>query len=292
MTVSVTLRAIKGVPLTNAEMDANFSALAAGVNAANASTTVPSTTSTIGGVIVGTGLSVTLGGILSLNTATTSSIGGIKVGPGLYADGSGTLSVTSATASLIGGIKVGSGLVIDGSGVLSTATIAAAIASSTVLGGVKVGSGLSVDSSGLLSTLYPIATTTTLGSIKVGSGLSVDSSGNTTIAGLHILASVNFGTTGAIRKSFNIASVSRVTAGKFIITFTTPMPDANYLVIGSLGNDWDSGPLNGNNNVLSYGNSDASYSSGKTTSSVVIQSVDTVNYGTEDTSSISVLIVG
>ena len=46
---------------------------------------------------------------------------------------------------------------------------------------------------------------------------------------------VNFKGTSpaAIRASSNVASVTRNTTGTYTITFTTPMPDANYAVVGA-----------------------------------------------------------
>ena len=44
---------------------------------------------------------------------------------------------------------------------------------------------------------------------------------------------VNFvGATGTITSSFNVASVTRTAAGLYTITFTTAMPNANYVVCG------------------------------------------------------------
>ena len=45
---------------------------------------------------------------------------------------------------------------------------------------------------------------------------------------------VNFnGTTGAIRASVNVSSVTRDDTGRYTITFSTAMPDANYCVIAT-----------------------------------------------------------
>jgi hypothetical protein len=45
---------------------------------------------------------------------------------------------------------------------------------------------------------------------------------------------VNFnGTTGAIRASVNVSSVTRDNTGRYTITFSTAMPDANYCVIAT-----------------------------------------------------------
>jgi hypothetical protein len=45
---------------------------------------------------------------------------------------------------------------------------------------------------------------------------------------------VNFdGTTGAIRKAYNVSSVTVNATGDYTLTFTNQMPDANYMVAGS-----------------------------------------------------------
>ena len=89
------------------------------------SSAVPvATTTTLGGVIVGTGLAVTSGGLLSTAAATTTTLGAVIVGGGLAVTAGGILSVQpyvlpAATVDALGGILVGSGLgVVDG-GVLS-----------------------------------------------------------------------------------------------------------------------------------------------------------------------------
>ena len=66
-----------------------------------------------------------------------------------------------------------------------------------------------------------------------GSGIiKVQSSGVTTNA----LAWVNFaGTTGAIRASYNVSSVTRASAGLYTVNFTTALTDANYAVAGTCG---------------------------------------------------------
>lgn len=53
----------------------------------------PATTSSLGGVIIGSGLAVTSGGIVSLSAPTSSSLGGIIAGSGLSVTSGGTLSV-------------------------------------------------------------------------------------------------------------------------------------------------------------------------------------------------------
>lgn len=84
MTVSITLRAAKGTPLTTAEIDGNFSALASATNA---------NTSAIASLGGG-------GPAYTLPAATASTLGGIKIGSGLSIDGSGVVS-----ASAVGGVS-------------------------------------------------------------------------------------------------------------------------------------------------------------------------------------------
>lgn len=65
------------------------------------------------------------GGSYTLPAATGGTLGGIRVGSQLSIDGSGILSATytytlpTASAGTIGGIRVGVGLSIDGSGIVS-----------------------------------------------------------------------------------------------------------------------------------------------------------------------------
>ena len=77
------------------------------------------------------------------------------------------------------------------------------------------------------------------GNMGSGSGLNAD-----TVDGYHasdfVLASAGIlakgcfvGSTGALLKSTNIASVTRQGTGRYLITFTTPMADTNYLVIAT-----------------------------------------------------------
>lgn len=157
----------------------------------------PATASALGGIKVGTNLSVLPDGTLSATNqmvpATTTTLGGVIVGSNLTVDQYGNLSATypaliPATASTLGGIIVGTGLSVAPNGTLSVIPLAPATTST--LGGVIVGSNLTVDQYGTLSAVIPAlqaATTSTLGGVIVGAGLSVTSgtvSANvTTVAG-------------------------------------------------------------------------------------------------------------
>lgn len=153
------------------------------------------TSSTLGGIKVGSGLTISTDGTLNssavnytLPTASSSTLGGIKVGSGLSISNgvlNNAYTIPKATSSTLGGIKIGNGLSIDSAGVVSvtgggSGDYTLPTASATRLGGVKVGSGLSIDSNGILSSTaggsytLPAATATTLGGIKVGSGLTIN----------------------------------------------------------------------------------------------------------------------
>lgn len=70
--------------------------------------------------------------IFSITPATTSTLGSVKIGVGVSVDSSGTISVNTgtpyvlppATYSALGGVVVGSGLYVDGNGILSVVNTA------------------------------------------------------------------------------------------------------------------------------------------------------------------------
>ena len=72
--------------------------------------------STLGGVKIGTGINVS-SGTISLPTASSSTLGGVKIGTGISIS-SGTISLSNATSSTIGGVKVGSNITVS-SGTIS-----------------------------------------------------------------------------------------------------------------------------------------------------------------------------
>ena len=98
------------------------------------------------------------GSSYSLPVASAETLGGVKVGSNLSINESGVLSAPApyslpvASAETLGGVKVGSNLSINESGVLSApAPYYLPVASGETLGGVKVGSNLSIDENGVLS---------------------------------------------------------------------------------------------------------------------------------------------
>ena len=110
---------------------------------------------------------------IDIPIATTSVVGGIKIGGGLSIDGAGIVSITTATSNTLGAIKIGTSLSIT-SGVVDIAT-----ASNTVLGGIKLGSSLSMN--GSLQVNVVQATNSQLGIAAFSTGLSIDGAGNVTL---------------------------------------------------------------------------------------------------------------
>ena len=151
--------------------------------------------SVLGGIKVGTGLSINSStGVLSssvtaytLPIATTSVLGGVILdGTTITVNGSGVISASTsytlpaASGSTRGGIKVGNGLQIANTDVLSVNLAGSdlPVATNSTLGAIKVGTGLNIVD-GVLNnavTAYalPIASSTILGGVKVGTGLTID----------------------------------------------------------------------------------------------------------------------
>ena len=195
--------------------------------------TLPTATDSIlGGIKVGTNLSIDANGVLSAtDTNTTYSVGDGGLTQNNFTDALKTkldslsnYTLPTATDSILGGIKVGTNLSIDVNGVLSAtdtnttysvgdggltqnnftdalktkldgiATSAnnysLPTSSTSTLGGVKVDGSTITISDGVISSsggggsyTLPTASSSTLGGIKVGTGLSIDSSTGVLSAG-------------------------------------------------------------------------------------------------------------
>ena len=91
----------------------------------------------------------------SLPTSTTSTLGGVKIGSNINVSIDGTISVSSpfvlgtATTSTLGGVKIGNGIDVTQDGVISTTPMTTATTST--LGGVKIGNGIDVTQDGTIS---------------------------------------------------------------------------------------------------------------------------------------------
>ena len=123
-----------------------------------------------------------------VDTASTTTLGAVKIGSGLTISDTGVLSVRQfsgyilppATAETLGGVRIGSGLSISETSVLSVA-YNLPTASNSVLGGVKIGSGLTIID-GIVSITNPNPTGGSLGDIPymIASNATAFASGNIT----------------------------------------------------------------------------------------------------------------
>jgi hypothetical protein len=146
-------------------------------------------TTTIGGVIIGSGIDIDGAGVISIappdiEPATVFSLGGVIIGDGIEVDEFGEISVNTgtpyvlqtATSVTLGGVKIGAGIGIS-DGVISVTTGAFALQTATAdaLGGVKIGSGINVTGTGTIS--VGVASTSTVGGVRIGSGIDINPSG-------------------------------------------------------------------------------------------------------------------
>ena len=201
---------------------------------------LPATTSSIGGVIIGSGLSIDGNGVVTaaaqaLTTATTSTLGGILVGSGLSIDGNGVLSaaqqfvLNTASTTVVGGIKVGFGLQISSDGTVSVPTQVLTTATKFLLGGVKIGNSIAAAVDGTIdvnTAQLAAATSSTLGVVKPGYGLSVDNTG-----ALNLGVDGNFTITGNLSVNGVISATNIFTTG----TAVTIISSANDLQLRAAG---------------------------------------------------------
>lgn len=201
---------------------------------------LPASTSSIGGVIVGSGLAIDQNGILSslataLTTATTSTVGGIKIGSGLSITGDGTLSsaaqftLSTATTATLGGIIIGYGLQIDKTGTVSVPSQVLTTATKFLVGGVKIGNSIAAAVDGTIDVNpvnIPPATTSTNGVVRPGYGLSVTQDG-----ALNLGVDGNFTITGNLSVNGVISATNIFTTG----TAVTIISSGNDLQLRAAG---------------------------------------------------------
>ena len=149
--------------------------------------------------------------ILSDNGVSSGSAG-IKT----TADGTGALALQTTTAggAATTALTISTAQVVTLANALPVASGGTGVTTSTGSGAVVLGTS-------------PTLTTPTINSAQVA-----------TVSGTAPLylcrAWVNFnGTTAATNASGNITSVTRTAAGTFTVAFTTALPDANYVVVGT-----------------------------------------------------------
>jgi len=149
------------------------------VGATLAAADIPlATSSVVGGVSVGTGLSVTGGGVLNhSNSVTAGTTSGITIDAQGHVTGAVALvsaDLPLASAGVPGTVSPGTGTSVSGAGALSVTA-----ATSSALGGVIVGSDFAVSTgtislatqAGLTAGSYPKVTVTTKGIVTAGATL-------------------------------------------------------------------------------------------------------------------------
>lgn len=246
-----------GTPLSHDEVDGNFITLmdghndvvtALGTKAASSHTHSSATASSAG--FMSTSDKSKLDGIASsannysLPSATSSVLGGVKVGSGISVS-SGTISVSAATTSASGLMSASDKSKLNGISE-SANNYSLPTATSSVLGGVKVGSGLSI-SNGTLSAdtqsgtySLPTASSSTLGGVKIGDGINItsgvikvdsaDTSLNVTSAGLSIDKA-----SSSVWGKVKIGSGINVSDGVISVTDSTyTLPTASASVLGGV----------------------------------------------------------
>jgi hypothetical protein len=161
-------------------------------------------------------------------------------------------------------------LYVDGDAIITGTTVqtGAVTQSGAVTQNGAVTQTGAVSSSNLTATLTTASTaitqTSTDSSTKIATTAFVKSNPAT------CKAWVKFDGAGNMLNSYNIASVVRTSIGSFTITFSTPQPNANYIVSGSV-------PLASNNDGNTGGNFNIINT--PTTSSFSIFTYYTVTYG-------------
>jgi hypothetical protein len=200
--------------------DANGNILVTGT--VNAYTLPPATTTTLGGVKQGTGVSIAADGTISIASsyilpiATASILGGVKIGSNVNVAADGTISVAApyvlpiASATSLGGIKIGANLNLDADGTLwANPPFTLVPATPTILGGVKIGANINYLPDGTISVAppyqLPIASTTTLGGIKIGNNLTIDANGYlSAVTGSYTLPAATTTTLGGVIVGANL----------------------------------------------------------------------------------------
>lgn len=135
---------------------------------------------TVTDVTAGIGLlggMITTSGTIDLAPATTFSLGGVKVGANLFVAGDGTLSALPPNPGTINNITVGGGL--SGGGTGPAVTINLNPASTTQFGGVVVASNGGIDVTGGLISLTAATTTQRGGVLLATSGEVISGADNT-----------------------------------------------------------------------------------------------------------------
>ena len=247
---------VTGVPIVDSLVEGLLSlrSIVAGNN-------ITVTSNGAGGVVIASS-----GSSYVLPAATTTTLGGVSVGSGLSVNAQGLLTanaVPTASAATLGLVRVGSGLAIDGTGILSV-TAAGGVSSVNAKTGavvVAAGSGITIDNSGA-SVVVNLALTGALVNTALGytpyngttnpngyltANQAVTLTGDVTGTGTSSIAATlsNTGVTAGTYRSVTVDAKGRVGAG------TNPTTLAGYEITDAISTS--GGTITGGNLVFASG---------------------------------------
>ena len=203
-------------------------------------------TSQLGGVIIGSGLSV-VGGLVSVAAASTSSVGGVQLATSAETI-SGTnstkavtpagLAAKVASTSARGLVQLSDSTSLVSSTLAATPTAVKAVADAAAAAQVTASAALPKAGGTMTGVItfspaqtfpgvsFPVATTNSLGVVSVGPGLSVNSSG--------VLSTSNVGTVTAVRAGVGLGAPATGNTISTSGTLNLLPPTTNGLTIGGV----------------------------------------------------------
>ena len=228
-------------PVTK-ELTTSTAAVGTGSGGGGSYTLPIASTSTLGGIKIGTGFIESPAGVfnvsaVSMPAATTSTLGGIKVGPSMFINSASVLDNIIKNTST-NGIYITNSEFPDSAG-YRTRTWGLRIATPSTLGGVAIGDNINISTvTGAIS--VPFGSTTTSGVVKVYPGGSLDidpTDGTIAFAGLfadgtgtqHVNTWPDDGITPPIF-SFNLLPATTSSLGGVIVDGTTITIDTNGVI--------------------------------------------------------------
>jgi hypothetical protein len=156
----------------------------------------------------------------TLSAATSSVLGGIKIGTGLSIDNNGVVTAAdsytlpAATASVLGGVKQGSNVTISVDGTLSVAAPVTSLAYSAITGTpilatvATSGSYADLSNKPTIPSAYslPVATSSVLGGVKQGANVTIGADGTISVspAGTYTLPVATAGVLGGVKQGSNV----------------------------------------------------------------------------------------
>lgn len=168
-----------------------------------------------------------------LNPATTTTIGGVIVGAGLSVDGTGKIALAAPTGVNLGGVKAGSGINIAADGTISATGAVASVSGQTGAVVVQATNNNAATGTSLISDSGSTTANIKLKTLVAGSGVTItpDSNGNLSIASTATggVSSITAGTSGALTGAITFTagpSISLSNTGNSVQISGTGVPEA------------------------------------------------------------------